>query len=218
MEASTDPLEYVAGYISPLTDNEHARIGRIAVLWGQVEYFVDELLEYLTGFSRSELEALGVTDRPTASKVDFLLKVKERNDDGEYRERVTEFCRLIHETRPSRNQLFHGMWGWRALDRKKRMVPAARRSDAPKQPFKATQLSGLERKLCKTSRLGQDLCAPLFGAQHRAKLNRFVHHDDDDDIRWMTDWCERNPINGDHLDRAWKDGQLPRLRALLPEA
>jgi hypothetical protein len=211
-----DPLEYAAAYISPLTDKEHARIGRIAILWGQIEYCVDELLEHVTGFNRAELETLGVADRPVAAKVDFLNRVKDRHPDQDYRTKIADFCAIIHETKTSRNHVFHGMWGWRANERTKQMIPAARKPSALRQPFKYTQLPALEKKLCKCSRMGLDLCAPVWGSSVRARFTRFIHHDDIDDPKWMTQWSERNRLDGEHLDHSAREGELPRLRALFP--
>ena len=105
------PLEYVAGYVSPLTDKEHAQLGRIAVLWGQIENFVDELLEHVSGLSWNELEGLGVTTKPMATKASFLNQVRHRHEDAATAEKIGDFCALIHETKAARNDAFHGMWG-----------------------------------------------------------------------------------------------------------
>ncbi len=213
---ANDPLEYAAGYISPLTDREHARIGRIAVLWGQIEYCVDEVIEYVSGMRWHELEALGVTERTLANKVNFLLKIRHRSADKDYQLAIADFCSLLHETKTARNHLFHGMWGWRAYPRTKQMIPAARKASALNQPFKYTQLPALEKKLCKCSRMALDLCHPVWNSSVRARLNRFVHHADNGDDKWMMQWSERNPLDDEHLDRSATVGQLPRLRALFP--
>ena len=47
----SDPLEFLAGYVSPLTDVEHATIGRIALLWGQADHFVEQLLPVVSELS-----------------------------------------------------------------------------------------------------------------------------------------------------------------------
>ena len=52
-----DPYEFVPPFVSPLTHEQHARLGRIAILWGQVDMMLDILLQ----------EALGITGRTTAS-------------------------------------------------------------------------------------------------------------------------------------------------------
>jgi hypothetical protein len=212
-----DPLEYAAAYISPLTDREHARIGRIAILWGQIEYCVDEMIEYVSDLRWNELAALGVTERTLANKVNFLLQIRHRHPNPDYQRRIVEFCSLLHETKTARNHLFHGMWGWRADKRTREMLPAARKASSLDQPFKYTRLPALEKKLCKCSRMALDLCQPVWKSTVRARLNRFVHHNvAEADEQWMTQWSERNPLDGEHLDRSAKAGQLPRLRVLFP--
>jgi len=214
---SDDPLEYVSGYISPLTDKQHAQIGRIAVLWGQIEYFIEQLLEHVSGMSWGELKALGVTDRPMGAKVDWLNAIKGRHPDEAYRRALTEFCAIIHETKTARNHVFHGVWGWRGEDRTQTVYPAARKATSPNQPFKATQLPALEKKLCKCSRMGQDLCQPIWGAPVRPKLTRYVHHGAKDGAQeWLKQWSQRNRLDDGLLDRTSKAGQLLRLSAPLP--
>lgn len=214
---SDDPLEFVAGYVSPLTDKEHAQIGRIAILWGQVENFVDELLEHVSGMTRNELDALGVTDRPMGSKVAWLNAIKSRHPDESYRHHVSEFCAIIHETKTARNHVFHGIWGWRGDQRTKTVFPASRKASSPNQPFKATQLPALEKKLCKCSRMGLDLCAPIWKSTSRPRLTRYVHHGAKEGAEgWLTQWSARNRLDDAVLDQSAKAGQLLRLSVLLP--
>jgi hypothetical protein len=215
---SDDPLEYVPGYVSPLTDKEHARIGRIAILWGQIEFFVEELLTHVSGMAWEELEVLQVTSKTIASKVDYLDRIKARHHDPDYRQKVGDFCAIIHETKTSRNHVFHGVWGWRAEDRTKTMTPAARKSSAPNQPFRYTQLPALEKKLCKCSRMGADLCNPMWHPTARPKLTRYIHHGVEGPApQWMRQWTERNPLADVVLESSSKAAQLPRLRVLFPQ-
>lgn len=77
----SDPIEFFPGYVSPLTDKEHARIGRIALLWGQIEHFVEALIPRVSGLSVEELKALKVPDKPVGSKVLFLKAAANRLKD-----------------------------------------------------------------------------------------------------------------------------------------
>ena len=108
-----DPLEFLPGYVSPITDKEHATIGRIALLWGQIEHFVEQLLPTVTGLTHEEMDALQISSKTIASKVDFLSKASARIKIDGIREDVGRFCAIIHETKKQRNHIFHGMWGWR---------------------------------------------------------------------------------------------------------
>lgn len=215
----SDPLELLPGYVSPLTDKEHATLGRIAVLWGQIEHFVEELLPAATGLSRDDLEALQVTSKTIASKVDFLATASKRINDERLRNEVLNFCAIIHETKTQRNHVFHGMWGWRGDDRTKRVFPAARKESDPHAPFPASSLSTLEKKLCKCSRKGFDLlCRYVYGQSVRHHPSRFFHHGLPGDApEWLEQWTQHNPWGGEAPDYIEQAGQLPRRARLYPE-
>lgn len=212
----SDPLEFIPGYVSPLSDRDHARIGRIAILWGQIEHFVEFLLPKVTGISWEELETVGIASKPIAAKVDFLNVARKRVKDEGLKRRIGEFCLLIHETKTPRNHVFHGIWGWRGDERTKSVFPAARKTSQPDQPFKASQLPALEKKLSKCSRMGSDLMMAFYGESHRVKLMRFIHYGEGGVPAWLQQWSERNPMDDAVLDRSCKAGQLPRLGAPYP--
>jgi hypothetical protein len=215
----SDPLEFLPGYVPPLTDKEHARIGRIAILWGHIEHFVEELLPHVTRLSREELAALQISSKTIASKVDFLTAASSRVADPDYRAGIKAFCSIIHETKGQRNHVFHGIWGWRGDDRRKRVFPAARKETDLHKPFPASGLPALERKLCKCSRMGFDLVITYaYGQRVRAGPSRFIHYNYDGDApQWLVQWSERNPWDCDDPDRIELEGQLPRLSKLHPE-
>ena len=192
----------------------------MAILWGQVEFFVERLMPRVSGLSWQELETLGVAAKPIASKVAFLSAARKRLKDDDVAKEVQAFCDLIQETKTARNHVFHGIWGWRGTARTERVEPAARKQSTPKQPFKAAKLPDLERKLAKCSRMGADLCAGFWGWNERARLTRFFHHDGGDNAapKWLLQWSERNPVDDAVLDRSAKEGQLLRLSALFPQS
>lgn len=213
---SDDPLEYIAGYVSPLTDKEHAQIGRIAVLWGQIEYFIDQLLEHVSGMTWEELTALGVADKSISAKVNWLDRIKRRVADEDTRSKIGNFCAIIHETKTDRNHVFHGIWGWRADDRTKKVTPAARKSSNPGQPFLYTRLPALEKKLCRCSRMGADLCNPLWHPTARPMWTKYVHHGVKGGApEWMKEWSARTRVSDDVLDQSSKAVQLPRPKRLF---
>jgi len=211
-----DPLEHIPAYISPLTDKEHARLGRIVVLWGQVEHFVERLLCRVSGLSWKELEALQVTEKPMGAKTNFISIARKRLQDTDVEAKVQQFCDLINETKIARNHAMHGMWGWRANSRTQSVEPCARRTVDPKQPMKLAQLIALEKKLCRISRVGSDLTAHFDGQDFRAKYSRFIHHADKERPAWLRQWSARNPLDCAALDRSAKGGQLPRLDKPFP--
>ncbi|MBW0008369.1 MAG: hypothetical protein JO335_11740 [Sphingomonas sp.] len=215
----SDPLEFVPVYLSPLTDKQHAQIGRIAVLWGQIEYFVEILMAHVSHLSWDELTAVGVTEKPIGAKVLFLKAATARIAEVELRQRVREFCESIDDTKVARNHVFHGIWGWRGDKKSHRIFPAARKTSDPSRPFKASQLAVLEKRLCKSARLGGNLAMHYWGdPDTELKYCRFFHHGDKEAIpQWFSRWSARNPVPCDALDRTSKAGQLPRLDAPFPE-
>lgn len=213
-----DPLEFIPGYISPLTDKEHARIGRIAILWGQIELQTEDLLILVTRLSWAELEALQITDKPMGQRISFLTIAGRRLNDANLEEKLKKFITIINDTKASRNHVFHGMWGWRANSRKRTVEPCARRTKEPAVPMKMAQLIKLEKNLCRCSRAGYDLICELRGWQFRTKYTRFIHHGDKDGFpQWLQQWSERNPLDDDALDRSAVGAKLPRLEKLHPQ-
>jgi hypothetical protein len=152
-----DP-EAHAGYISPLTDSEHAALGRIAVLWGQIECMIDLILPAFCDMSQQDLEALGIYDKMMAAKVQFLKTVSKRRAHTAVHDMVLSFTTIIDSTKVARNHAFHSMWGWRLDNRKQTVEPCARRLKEPDKPFKPNDLPnwkrtsinalGSERTLC----------------------------------------------------------------------
>lgn len=213
-----DPLEFISGYISPLTDKQHAQLGRIAVLWGQIEYFVESLLPVISGLSWDQLAALAVTEKPIGSKVDFLGASGKAHSDPAIRERVRQICGAINDTKAQRNHAFHGVWGLRGDERTKTVEPAARKTSAPNQPFRASQMGALEKKLCRCSRLAADLVWEMNGETERSKFSRFIHHNSCEPVpSWLQQWSARNPSDHESLDRHAKANQLPRPDAPYPQ-
>ena len=213
-----DPLEFIPGYVSPLTDKEHAQIGRIAILWGQIEHFVETLLTRVSGFKWEELEAIQLVDKPIAAKVGFLKAASARVTDQTVRDTVLAFCAEIDGTKASRNHVFHGIWGWRGDKRTKKVIAAARKRTVAHAPFKVTQLAALEKRLCKASRLGEDLLVHYGGHGFRVKYARYLHHGDQENApKWFREWSDRNPLDLAALDQSTTGSQLPRLPGLLPE-
>jgi hypothetical protein len=208
--------DYVPAYMSPLTDKEHARLGRIAVLWGQVEYCLDEMLPFVSGLKRSELDALAITDKAVGSKAMFLKAAMKRVESDEQRKRIGAFLALIEETKVARNHAFHGVWGWRITTRTQSVMPCARHGKYPSRPLKIADLAKLEKSLCACSRIGRDVLNEFWGWHHDRRAARFFHGADDDFPEWFHRWTERNPMRGEYLDQTAKAGQLPRLAKHFP--
>ncbi len=214
----TESLEFIPAFISPLTDKEHATIGRIALLWGQIEYLIDDLMCLVSGQSWDQLRENPEMVKHVSQKIRFLKKEAERRLEPAGTDMVLSFCAFVQDTKFARNDVFHGIWGWRA-DRRKRIVfPAARKSRAPWQPFPAAKLVSLEKKLCRCSRMGADLCQNLRKENVSYIYSRFIHHNEREPApEWLRQWSDRYPLDIQLLGRTAEKGELPRLDKLFPD-
>lgn len=204
------------GWISPLTDKEHATLGRIAVLWGQIESCIDFILPAFCDLGREELDALGVYDKPMAAKVNFLEAVSSKRAAEAVNMKVRQFTKIIKDTKVQRNHAFHSMWGWRVDDRKKTVEPCARKLKNPEQGLRPAQLRKLERDLCECARHGKDLLHIAMGEGPDYNPTRFFHGKSEPQ-EWFAQWITRNPAPLDNLDFGKTGGELPRLRDPHPE-
>jgi hypothetical protein len=205
----------IPAYVSPLTHDEHAQIGRIAVLWGQIDSFVDSLLTFVLGIPvelRSELFA----DKQIGAKLDALRKFAPKLKPAERREQVQKFVRMIDAAKAERNQCFHGAWGFR-ITNKQTVIAAAQHYKQPEVPFKASSLPKLERQLCQTSHQGAlamvvfEQSMPINGAQplFHGALEHIV------DQEWFQEWLKRYYEDRHIQDHRWKPGRLPFLERPL---
>jgi len=203
--------ENVAGYISPLTDEQHAVLGRIAVLWGQIESAIDNILPAFCGLSADDLTALQVFDKPIAAKVALLKSASKAKSAPAVHEKVIKFATIIDDTKARRNHAFHSMWGWRLEPRTQTVVPCARYLKTPGQGLKASSLPKLEAELNKCARHGKDLLHLVWGEGPDYNPSRHFHGPDAPQ-EWFGQWLERNPVYLHNLDCGTNSNQLPRLR------
>lgn len=213
----TEPSNLTPPYLSPLTDNEHAQIGRIAILSGQIEWILDGLIPHVTGLSTPQLRALNLTDKSLAAKAEFLkVSAKSIQKDG-LKTQIFEFVRLINETKNKRNHAFHGVWGWRGMPKTKTVEPCARNAKNPSQPLRIQDLVELEKQLCHCANVGFSCFLEMVGRSGHPSPARFLHAAEQALPKWMHKWRGGNPVNDELLDKNYKLGELPRLSSLLPK-
>lgn len=200
--------EFLPPFVSPLTHEEHARFGRIALLWGQIDMMLDLLLELSIGISVKQRRTL-IGEKPLGAKLDILSAHLDDISDQEARDLATEFWDLANQTKTLRNRAFHGMWGFRCQGKGK-VVAAAAHYKAGDDPVRSTQLPALEKKLCKTARIGFRAIAKLGVFIEPHGTNRMFHGKGDRPA-WLAQWLEQHPMDDDSLDRRWKLGRLPFL-------
>lgn len=201
----------VPAFVSPLTHDQHAQIGRIAILWGQVDMFVDSLLTFVIGIS-AELRFELFADKQIGMKLDALRKFTAKLQTSKEKQQLQKFISLVDAIKADRNQCFHGTWGFR-VTKKRTVEAAAQHSKRPEAAFKASSLATLERKLCQASHQGMlameffDQSMPVGGAMplFHGLDETFV------DQEWFREWQKRYFEDHHIQDHRWKPGRLPFL-------
>lgn len=200
-----------SGFVSPLNDKQHAQLGRIAVLWGQIEAVIDFVLPTFCDLSHQELNAIQVFSRPMAAKAAFLKQVSKSRAAESVHEKVMTFLEIIENTKVDRNHAFHSMWGWRINEKKMTVEPCARYLTQPDKNLRPHQLPRLERELTKCAQIGKELLHIALGTGPNYEPSRFFHGAPNDPPPWLEQWLEQNPLNLQSLDCGPKKDQLPRL-------
>lgn len=203
--------ELAPAFASPLTDEQHARLGRIAVLWGHIDWLLDEILLKVLKLSRAQREEL-IGEKPIGPKLAYLKPAIARIKDDRTRDAVQAMYTILNNTKGIRNHVFHGAWGWRAHDRTKSVTVAARHPKSPTNPVEATQLPWLERELCRASRFADDAFALLRTGTTNPGCGRFAHHGSKGRPRkWFVQWLQQHPLRDANFDRSFRAGELLRL-------
>ena len=206
----------VPAFVSPLTHDQHAQIGRISILWGQIDTFVDGLLTFVLGIT-PELRFELFSEKQVGAKLDALRKFALKLPTAAKRQQVLTFIKYVDESKSLRNMCFHGAWGFHVTKRRT-VEAAAKHYKQPDKPFKASELPKLERKLCQTSHQGMlamamfDVEMPLNGAHPLffGALNEEIAHQE-----WFQEWKERYYADRHIQDHRWKPGRLPFLEQPL---
>ena len=212
----SDPYEFIPPFVSPLTHDEHARLGRIAVLWGQIDMVLDMLLEVSMGLSPKQRKTL-IGEKPIGAKLDMLKLHLDDIKTTLGRTYATAFWDLANQTKTQRNRCFHGVWGFRC-GKPGEVRPSATHFKDGGSPVRITQLAPLEKKLCKTARVGMNALqeiSPAFQQFKQPGAGLLFHGSDKDAPPWLPKWIEQHPVDDRSLDRRHKRGQLPYLRKPL---
>lgn len=203
-------LRYMPAYVSPLTDKQHAQLGRIAVLWGHNDFILGELLIHVVGITVDQRELL-IGDKPIGGKLDLLKNGLSKIADDVIRREATEFHAIMNELKQARNSAFHGAWGWLANERTKKAEPCSRHPKTLENPVRPAAFKQIEKRLCEASRLGLDAVARFQEWPTWKGSTRFLHGKGGGPPEWLVRWTERDPLRDAILDRNWKEGELPRL-------
>jgi hypothetical protein len=207
------PDEHLAPFLSPLTHDQHAQIGRLAVVWGQIDMVLDQLLQHTMGLTGKQRQTL-VGEKPIGAKLDMLAQHIDDIEDETTRYFTRRFWDLANQTKSHRNRCFHGVWGWWAAPRKK-MIPAAAHFKSLENPVKSTDLTALEKKLCRTSRVGFEALRRLADFGDFKGCSRLTHGSGLFIPPWIQEWIEQHPLDDQLLGRKHKAGRLPYLEKPL---
>lgn len=200
----------LSAYVSPLTDEQHARLGRIAVLWGYADYFLDFFLQHAIGLTFAQHNAL-VRDKSFGAKLETLKNHLADVKDEETRDAIKMFRVALNNTKTKRNQAFHGAWGWRGIEGKSEPEICARHHTTPHNPAKASDLPKLEADLCSATALGMFAFTRLNGAPPMKGATRFLHGNGSEPPPEFEQWLTQHPLSAENLDCSWSEGELPRL-------
>jgi hypothetical protein len=197
----------VPAFYSPLTHEQHAQLGRIAILWGQIDMFVDNLLTAVLGID-PDLRAQLFNEKQIAGKLDHLLKSAPNVSDMKARVAVIAFINSALALKSDRNRCFHGVWGFRIV--RKSVEAAAQHHRALENPFKAADLPRLERSLCQLSHQGM-LALNALGEMDLLTGAYPLFHGQMPDQEWLAEWTEQHYADRHNLGRSYKLGRLPYL-------
>ena len=202
----------VPAFYSPLTHDQHAQLGRIAILWGHVDVFVDNLLTAVL-HGDAELRANLFNDKPISAKLDFLTSRLKLTAISAERELFEDFIEAVHSVKAERNACFHGVWGFRIG--KGKVEAAAQHHRAPDGQFKAERLPKLERSLCRVSHQGRVLLERLGLLGDLGKGAQPMFHGQPPEQAWFEEWLEQRKMDHQTLDYRWRPGRLPFLKRPL---
>lgn len=197
-------------FVSPLTDKEHAQLGRISVLWGQIDWIIDQLILSALEITPRQHETL-IGEKPIGPKIVMVKKNFDNIRPVEAEESARVFIELLDLTKSQRNHIFHGIWGWRPHPRKKTIQRCARHPKSLQNPVKVEDLPKLEKQLCEAVAAGIMTVWRIRGQQTQPAAVRFLHGYDREIPEWFAQWSEQHPLPGDNWDHNWSAGQLLRL-------
>lgn len=130
-------------YKIPLNDEELLLVGRITILWGQIEFFVDDIICAIHGIDREQLD-LFASGQMIGSRVNFIDKGIARIKSKALRDQANRVVKEIRRVGPDRNMLTHGIWGFHVNKARTQQRAGAHSKKRPKTPMFATQLVRLE--------------------------------------------------------------------------
>lgn len=161
----------------PLDAVELALIGRITVVWSQIEAVVGILLRELLGITQQEFDAR-FGSKPISGQIEALERYANNLNCESSRDKLLAFCEFCESPRFERNHAIHGNWGY-LVDSNGCIgaVHAAfrRRKD---RPLPCGDLDRIYATAVQASLMADDLCVALLDYPKRPAGGRrmFLGH------------------------------------------
>ncbi len=149
----------------PLSPEQLHDLGVIAVIWGQIDFMLDEILAHVHAFDKAQRDAF-LTDKLMGTKVEMLTKEYLRLP-AELHPLATDLVKRINNLKPRRNSAFHGVWGWRLEKRSQTRQPAAYHHKSRDNPLRAQNLRAMTQEMIDCSKVAGQLMSALLGFEFR---------------------------------------------------
>jgi hypothetical protein len=156
---TSEPVPPTPGFEIPLSATSLAHLGLMAVLWGQIDHIIDNLIAHAYRIDYAQRRAL-VGEKPIGAKVD-LLKSHIDGLPAEAQENTRRFLELITATKQDRNAAFHGLWAIHLNKRTGVESVAALYGKSPNNPLTPDRFLPIIQQLAECSNIG---CSAMFVA------------------------------------------------------
>lgn len=145
----------------PLDATQLHDLGVLAVLWGQIDFMLDEILAHLHAFDEKQ-RAEFLTEKMIGAKVEMLAKGYARLPE-ELHDQAKDLVRRINNLKQRRNTAFHGVWGWHLEKRSKTRQPAAFHHKTKDNPVRSQDLRPMAREMIECSKVAGRITCALLG-------------------------------------------------------
>ena len=99
-------------YQFPFPDEKLVIIGRITLMWGQIDVQVDQILMDLYRLGYDKFDHL-FANKTVGPKTEAVRVALDRSRDNLAREALVEMATSVSSCVSERNIMTHGLWGWR---------------------------------------------------------------------------------------------------------
>lgn len=169
-EAAAKPLP-VPPFDIPLSDEELVLMGKIAVMWGQIDEAFNSTLRWVMKINPVVFESL-LGNQMIGTRVNHLRATLSTVQDAKSREMLGRLIEAMNNVLPDRNAAMHGCWGRFVLDPSyKKFRIGTYNHQKPKTRFYTSDLRRLYRSLTEVLTLLAELL--LRSVEHDPEPTQF---------------------------------------------